>query len=249
MSIFWKEMEVKYDNTLKHRPLTPFRVVRGLTCLVVFLSTAFLFLVYFGPPAAVMLRFLSLHHSRKTTSFFFALWLSLWPFLFEKINGTKVVFSGDSLPVRERVLLIANHRTEVDWMYLWNLALRKGCLGHIKYILKSSLMKLPVLGWGFHILEFVPLERKWEVDEPVMRHKLSSFTDPQDSLWLALFPEGTDFKYCAVIPFCPPLYSMCMHFSLLQVEDKLVERPPNSLFGHSYINFFFFFSFYQLPFF
>lgn len=197
----WEEMEIKYENTLKHRPLTPFRVVRGLICLVVFLSTAFMFLVYFTPPVAVMLRFLSLHYSRKATSFLFALWLALWPFLFEKINGTKVVFSGDSLPMRERVLLIANHRTEVDWMYLWDLALRKGCLGHLKYILKSSLMKLPVLGWGFHMLEFVPLERKWEVDEPVLRHKLSSFEDPQDPLWLALFPEGTDFKYCPVTPF------------------------------------------------
>ncbi|XP_060672945.1 probable 1-acyl-sn-glycerol-3-phosphate acyltransferase 4 isoform X2 [Ziziphus jujuba] len=173
---------LKCDRNLKHRPLTPFRVVRGVICLVVFLSTAFMFLVYFGPPAAVMLRFLSIHFSRKATSFLFALWLGLWPFLFEKINGTKVVFYGDSLPVRERALILANHSTEVDWMYLWDLALRKGCLGHIKYILKSSLMKLPVLGWGFHILEFVPLERKWEVDEPVLRRSLSKFTDPQDPL-------------------------------------------------------------------
>ncbi|KDP38461.1 hypothetical protein JCGZ_04386 [Jatropha curcas] len=78
-------------------------------------------------------------------------------------------------------------------MYLWDLALRKGCLGSIKYILKRSLMKLPLFGWGFHILEFISVDRKWEVDEPVMRQMLSTFRDPRDSLWLALFPEGTDF--------------------------------------------------------
>ncbi|CAA0827417.1 Probable 1-acyl-sn-glycerol-3-phosphate acyltransferase 4 [Striga hermonthica] len=88
---------------------------------------------------------------------------------------------------------MSNHRTEVDWMYLWNLALRKGCLGYIKYVLKSSLMKLPIFGWGFHVLEFVPVERKWEVDEPVMRQMLETFTDPRDPLWLAVFPEGTDY--------------------------------------------------------
>ncbi|KAK9270616.1 hypothetical protein L1049_026198 [Liquidambar formosana] len=181
------------NNGSKHRPLTPFRFIRGLICLVVFLSTAFMFLVYFGPVVSVMLRVFSIHYSRKATSFLFALWLSLWPFLFEKINETKVVFSGETVPAKERVLLIANHRTEVDWMYLWDLALRKGCLGCIKYILKSSLMKLPILGWGFHILEFISVERKWEVDEPIMRKMLSTFTDPRDPLWLAVFPEGTDF--------------------------------------------------------
>ncbi|KAK6118908.1 hypothetical protein DH2020_047361 [Rehmannia glutinosa] len=177
---------------LKHFPLTPFRIFRGVLCLAVYLSTAFMFLVYFVPPATV-LRLFSVHYSRKCVSFLFGLWLGLWPFLFEKINKTRVIFSGDTIPVEERVLLFSNHRTEVDWMYLWNLALRKGCLGYIKYVLKSSLMKLPIFGWGFHILEFIPVERKWEVDELVMHQMLSTFANRQDPLWLAVFPEGTDF--------------------------------------------------------
>ncbi|OWM83789.1 hypothetical protein CDL15_Pgr004220 [Punica granatum] len=177
----------------RHSSLTPLRVLRGVVCLLVLLSTAFMMLVYFGFLSAVALRFYSVRFSRRTTSFFFAMWLALWPFLFEKINRTKVIFSGETVPARERVLLIANHRTEVDWMYLWDLAMRKGSLGCIKYVLKSSLMKLPVFGWSFHILEFISVERKWEVDEPIMRRMLSSFKDPQDPLWLALFPEGTDF--------------------------------------------------------
>ncbi|KAM7278089.1 hypothetical protein ACFE04_005223 [Oxalis oulophora] len=127
------------------------------------------------------------------SAFLFGLWLALWPFLFEKVNQTKVVFSGDTVPNRERVMLIANHRTEVDWMYLWDLALRKGCLGDLKYMLKSSLMKLPIFGWGFHILEFISVHRKWETDEPILRQMLSTFRNPDDPLWLAVFPEGTDF--------------------------------------------------------
>ncbi|KAK9129961.1 hypothetical protein Sjap_010448 [Stephania japonica] len=175
------------------RPLTPTRVLRGIFCLLVLLSTAFMMLVYLGPVFAVTLRLFSVHYSRRATSFFFGTWLALWPFLFEKINGTKIVFSGETIPARERALLLANHRTEVDWMYLWDLALRKGCLGCIKYVLKSSLMRLPIFGWGFHILEFIAVERKWEVDESIMRQKLSTFSDPQDPLWLAIFPEGTDY--------------------------------------------------------
>ncbi|KAL2318669.1 hypothetical protein Fmac_032545 [Flemingia macrophylla] len=192
-----KKMEVcglvKSESRLKHRPLTPSRLLRGLICIVVFLSTAFMCLVYFVPVAVVGLRLFNIHCSRKTVSFIFGLWLSLWPFLFEKINKTKVVFYGDSIPMKERVLLIANHRTEVDWMYLWDLALRKGSLGCIKYILKSSLMKLPIFGWGFHILEFIAVERKWEIDEQILHQKLSTLKDPQDPLWLSIFPEGTDY--------------------------------------------------------
>ncbi|CAM8912463.1 unnamed protein product [Rhodiola kirilowii] len=177
----------------KLRSLTPLRILRGVLCLVVLLSTAFLFLVYLAPVAACILRVFNIHLSRKVTSFLFGIWLALWPILFEKINKTKVVFTGDSVPPKERVLIIANHRTEVDWMYLWDLAMRKGSLGSLKYVLKSSLMKLPIFGWAFHIFEFISVERKWEIDEPVLRKMLSTFTDRQDPLWLAVFPEGTDF--------------------------------------------------------
>nr|ALB76841.1 1-acyl-sn-glycerol-3-phosphate acyl transferase 5 [Jatropha curcas] len=180
-------------NETVDRALTPLKLIRGIVCLVVLVVTAFMMLVYFGFLSAVILRLFSIHYSRKATSFFFGAWLALWPFLFEKINKTKVIFSGETVPAKERVLLIANHRTEVDWMYLWDLAWRKGCLGYIKYVLKSSLMKLPVFGWGFHILEFISVERRWEVDASNMHQMLSSFRDRQDPLWLAPFPEGTDF--------------------------------------------------------
>lgn len=185
----------------RHRPLTPLRVIRGVLCLIVLVLTAFVLLVYCGFWTAIALRFFSVHHSRKATAFFFGSWIALWPFWFEKINKTKVVFSGDCVPAKERVLLLANHRTEVDWMYLWDLALRKGREGSIKYILKSSLMKLPVFGWVFHIMEFIPVERKWEADELMMRKMLSTFRDPQDPLWLAVFPEGTDFTYFSMTCF------------------------------------------------
>ncbi|XP_068656953.1 probable 1-acyl-sn-glycerol-3-phosphate acyltransferase 5 [Aristolochia californica] len=180
-------------NLPRHKTLTPLRILRGLLCLTVLLLTAFMTLIYWAPLITILLQLFSIHYSRKATSFLFGLWLALWPFLFEKINRTKVVFSGETVPARERVLLMANHRTEVDWMYLWDLALRKGRLGHIKYVLKSSLMKLPIFGWGFHIFEFIPVERKWEIDEPIMRQMLSTFADSQNPLWLAVFPEGTDF--------------------------------------------------------
>lgn len=84
-------MEVN-NNGSEMRVLTPLRFLRGLCCLLVLLSTAFVILVYFGFFTAVILRLFSIHYSRKATAFFFGCWLALWPFLFEKINKTKVVF-------------------------------------------------------------------------------------------------------------------------------------------------------------
>uniref|UniRef100_A0A1D1ZDH5 1-acylglycerol-3-phosphate O-acyltransferase n=3 Tax=Anthurium amnicola TaxID=1678845 RepID=A0A1D1ZDH5_9ARAE len=181
------------SNWPRHRPLTPFHMLRGALLLLINLSSAFMVLVFLAPVTTVLVRLFSIHHSRIATSFLFGMWLSLWPFMFEKINKTKVVFSGETVPEKERALILANHRTEVDWMFLWGLAARKDHLGYIRYVLKSSLMKLPVFGWAFHILEFIPVERKWEIDEPNMRHILSTYKDPDDPLWLAVFPEGTDF--------------------------------------------------------
>ncbi|KAG8078151.1 hypothetical protein GUJ93_ZPchr0007g4627 [Zizania palustris] len=181
------------NNGPKHRPLTPMRRCRGVACVATILLTAFTLIVYIAPITTLLVRLFSVHYSRKMTSVLFGMWLSLWPFLFEKINKINVVISGESVPPKKRVLLFANHRTEVDWMYLWDLALRKGHLGYIKYILKSSLMKLPIFSWAFHIFEFIPVERKWEIDEAIIQSKLSTFKDPRDPLWLAVFPEGTDY--------------------------------------------------------
>lgn len=177
----------------RHRPLTPMRRCRGVLCLVIMLLTAFMMMVYLSPVTTFLIRLFSVHYSRKSTCFLFGMWLAMWPFLFEKINKTRFVFSGENVPPKERVLLFANHRTEVDWMYLWDLALRKGRLQCIKYILKKSLMKLPVFSWAFHIIEFIPVERKWEIDEPLIRSRLSELKNPKDPLWLAVFPEGTDY--------------------------------------------------------
>ncbi|KAK9691130.1 hypothetical protein RND81_09G177700 [Saponaria officinalis] len=186
------KMKSRKDKS-KHSALTPVRCIRGVICLVVLILTAFVMLVFLGFISAVVLRLFSIHYSRRVTSMVFASWLALWPLLFEKINKTRVIFSGETVLTKERVLLFANHRTEVDWMYIWDLALRKGSLGYIKYVLKRSLMKLPIFGWAFHILEFIPVQRKWDLDEPIMHQMLSTLQDPRDSLWLAIFPEGTDF--------------------------------------------------------
>lgn len=169
------------------------RILKAIVVLATLLSSAAAILIFSAPPAFFVLRLCSVHRSRTIIAYIFGCWLSMWPFFFEKINKTRVVFSGHKVPQAERAIVLCNHRTEVDWMYIWSLALRKKRLGCIKYVVKSSVRNLPIFGWAFFVLEFLLIDRRWKADEHVFDAMLSTFKSVQDPLWLVIFPEGTDY--------------------------------------------------------
>lgn len=120
---------------------------------------------------------------------------------------TKVIISGDAsvrgqllqstdgnliLDFPERLVLIANHQIYTDWLYLWWIAYCNGMHGRLYIILKESLKKIPVLGWGMQFNQFIFLKRKWEKDKPSMASALQKLNKPTDPMWLLLFPEGTN---------------------------------------------------------
>ena len=62
------------------------------------------------------------------------------------LMGIKVVISGDKMKQNERSLIIMNHRTRLDWMYLWSVLLRQSGVKTEKIILKSPLKHIPGAG-------------------------------------------------------------------------------------------------------
>ncbi|KIW25805.1 uncharacterized protein PV07_08948 [Cladophialophora immunda] len=120
---------------------------------------------------------------------------------------TKVIVSGDKsvrgqllkstegdliLDFPERLVLIANHQIYTDWLYLWWIAYCNGMHGRLYIILKESLRKIPVIGWGMQLYQFIFLKRNWEQDKPNMASALQKLNKPTDPMWLLLFPEGTN---------------------------------------------------------
>ncbi|KIX97493.1 uncharacterized protein Z520_06945 [Fonsecaea multimorphosa CBS 102226] len=120
---------------------------------------------------------------------------------------TKVIISGDKsvrgqllkstegdliLDFPERLVLIANHQIYTDWLYLWWIAYCNGMHGRLYIILKESLRKIPVIGWGMQLYQFIFLKRNWEQDKPHMASALQRLNKPTDPMWLLLFPEGTN---------------------------------------------------------
>ena len=64
----------------------------------------------------------------------------------EVVFGVKVKICGDLKRLEGPCLIILNHRTRFDWLFLWSFILRMGNLTKHKIILKKSLKKIPPFG-------------------------------------------------------------------------------------------------------
>lgn len=107
----------------------------------------------------------------------------------------------------ERMILVANHQIYTDWLYLWWISYTAGLHGHIYIILKESLKYVPVIGPAMMFFNFIFMARKWEKDQPRLRHRLQRLNTRHsgpmtgvsgpaqlDPMWLLIFPEGTNLS-------------------------------------------------------
>ncbi|MCJ1358928.1 MAG: hypothetical protein MMC33_008928 [Icmadophila ericetorum] len=96
----------------------------------------------------------------------------------------------------ERLVLMANHQIYTDWLYLWWVGYCSGMHGRIIIILKESLRKIPIIGWGMQFSNFIFLKRNWAKDQPRLAAHLQKLNVPTDPMWLMIFPEGTNLAEC-----------------------------------------------------
>lgn len=122
-------------------------------------------------------------------------WFQLVTAFMELVCGIRFVITGDALPPHENCLIISNHRTRLDWMFLWSFAMRRLRLYNYKIVLKSQLKKVPGAGWAMQGFRFLFLSRVWSKDSAHMHTLLSSFSQSNYPLQLLIFPEGTDLSY------------------------------------------------------
>ncbi|XP_078505983.1 lysocardiolipin acyltransferase 1 isoform X1 [Lissotriton helveticus] len=138
------------------------------------------------------LMFVSPGWYRWITDRVVATWLTLPVALLEMVFGAKVVITGDGFIPGERSVIIMNHRTRMDWMFLWNCLLRYSYLRLEKICLKASLKAVPGFGWAMQVAAFIFIHRKWEEDKHHFEEMLDYFCDIKEPLQLLIFPEGTD---------------------------------------------------------
>lgn len=126
-------------------------------------------------------------------------WLRFAALLVEKLGRVNFIFSGDFCGTNEsRVLVICNHRTRLDWMFLWSLFARLGMLRSLKIMLKAELKFAPFFGWSMQCFLFIFLSRStnsWEDDKSYLQQVLTYVCkQPGSPVTILLFPEGTDLS-------------------------------------------------------
>ncbi|CAI5473149.1 unnamed protein product [Closterium sp. Yama58-4] len=101
-------------------------------------------------------------------------------------------------------LLVVTHLFAlVYWLSRLTLERPGGALGGLRFVLKRSIARVPLVGWALQMLHFVFIDRCWRTDEAGMAatlQQLGACAGQQDrqkqlrsGFWLAIFPEGTDF--------------------------------------------------------
>jgi len=94
-----------------------------------------------------------------------------------------------------RAVVMANHQTYSDWVYMWYLAYTADLQGAIIVTLKKSLKNIPVLGWSMQWFHFLFLSRKWDEDrEQIAETAKFLSSDKTWASWMCLYPEGTVFN-------------------------------------------------------
>lgn len=91
----------------------------------------------------------------------------------------------------ESDIVIANHQTLLDWIYIWAFMLPLGREGSLKIILKKSVGSIPVYGLAVKLVNFILLARRWEQDRRRLEDRLNNLPCEGIPFSLLLFPEGT----------------------------------------------------------
>ncbi|KAK4057474.1 hypothetical protein OIO90_001543 [Microbotryomycetes sp. JL221] len=91
---------------------------------------------------------------------------------------------------------MSNHQTLADWVYIWTFAYLTHLHQSIFIILKASIGKVPIIGWGAKLFGFIFLDRNWTSDRIVFAKQLKRIAEgsrehSQDEMTLLIFPEGT----------------------------------------------------------
>lgn len=105
--------------------------------------------------------------------------------------GVKIQVTGDPLPVRENVILIANHQAMADIPVLLQLARNCDRLGDLKWFVKDPLKWVPGVGWGMLFLDCLFVKRNWTADKEKVLATFARLRAHQSPFWVISFLEGT----------------------------------------------------------
>lgn len=90
-----------------------------------------------------------------------------------------VKVTGDEVSGGERALLVMNHRTRLDWNFLWAGLQRASShqATRLKFVLKAPIAHVPGPGWVMQMACHLYIHRSWERDQQLLAQSLRFFRD------------------------------------------------------------------------
>ncbi|CEF61248.1 Lysocardiolipin acyltransferase 1 [Strongyloides ratti] len=123
-----------------------------------------------------------------------AFWLFVPMSLLQYLLGVTVRLNGDIIDVTKPSIIIMNHRTRLDWLYIWNALYRMNpwLIVNLKIALKNELQYFPGVGFGMLTSNFLFFKRKMVEDGPMIDECIDYFKYLNKPFQIFMFPEGTD---------------------------------------------------------
>lgn len=115
------------------------------------------------------------------------------------------IYYNKKLLTKKRCLVLSNHLTNFDWIYILLILEKLGMYEDLIIISKESLKNIPIFGYGMRAFGYIFLKREWSVDREILGNGLRSLSEKK-KFFLLLFPEGTlidtethkkSIKYCS----------------------------------------------------
>ncbi|CAH8874137.1 unnamed protein product [Trichobilharzia szidati] len=173
--------------------------IRSVVGVVLLLFSAYIGSIFLHAPL-LPLAIISPRSFRYLVDELLISWLMFAEFVICKILGCRVRQFGDRvLPSTSceprSCLFILNHRTQLDWFFVWGLG---DPIHRMKIILKDSLAKVPGAGWAMQCGSFIFLRRRIATDQERLQKTVTYLLEIQDSCQLLIFPEGTNLTKVSI---------------------------------------------------
>ena len=172
----------------------------GVIFAIIVVWTAMLGTMMVIGPYGLIFAFVSPDSFKMVARFIQVQWLTTISSLVERMLGVEMVFSGDHLDVMKkdrRVVFISNHRTRLDWMFLWSLFGRYRMLFYLRIVLKAGMRKAPIFGWVMESLGYIFLSRSsknWKSDSKYFTRSMRVACKTDRNTCVLIFPEGSDLS-------------------------------------------------------
>lgn len=164
--------------------------------LIIFIISLYIcFLLPFILFSSIILIFLELFEifknikenvKRKLKSY----WVSITLLFFSIYFPKNIYLSFDpKILNKKRVILLSNHITYFDWLFILNIINRFNLLNNSKFTMKYSIKKIPILGFILKYLGNIFLKRNWNSDKDILNSHLKKMN--KNEFCIIIFPEGT----------------------------------------------------------